>query len=962
MSVFSFELSKDFVDQYRGRVPEFGYRTPAGLSLGELTFLDKYSRLKGDGTKESWLDVCVRVINGMYSIQKDHCKQNRIPFNGKKAQTSAREAFDLLFTMKWSPPGRGLWMMGTPLVMTQNCFVGDTSILTREGVRELVDLVDQEVEVWTRSGWTPATVRSFGRQPVQRISFAPYNVRSNHRVVEVATPNHRWELADGTTTTSLSVGDVVPCTPVTSLEFDEEAYRHGLIFADGSVGYRYKNGDFSHSMRLCGAKEKYKSYFSKYHYQPNCDGDPVAYHRSSTNMKELPQGRSPEYNAAFIRGWVALDGSRSACGGFILSTQNQEAADWLILHAAEAGFSVTGINTQSGDTQYGPRSAPLRKISLVETPSFMRVRSIEVLDEEEEVYCAVVPGVERFTLASGIYTSNCAFISTKDMRHDDPAYPFCFLMEASMLGIGCGFDAQGAGRFLVHEPQPSSEVYVVPDTREGWVQSVRLLLNSYLISHQPEVSFDYTLIRPAGEPIKTFGGTAAGPAPLQRLHAQLRKILSERSGTLLDLVTIADIGNLIGVCVVSGNVRRSAEIFIGPMTDEFVHLKDPSRFPERNFWSSDPDDPRRGWGYMSNNSPAVVSGSDLSGLVPQIIERGEPGVIWIDVARKYGRLSDPPDNRDWRVEGFNPCGEQPLESGECCTLVDVFLNRHSSKEELERTLKVAFLYAKTVTLLSTHWRETNAIMQRNRRIGLSLSGVADFLDEAPGRALQLREWTRHGYDAIRRYDRLYSEWLCVRESIRVTTEKPGGTTGLVFGVTPGVHWLPGSTYTLRTIRLSVLNPQVEVLRAHGYKVEPDVTSPDTTVVVYFPLALRPWQRTEQQVSVWEKAALAAQMQHDWSDNSVSVSLSFDRKTEGPQISRILAFYDGKLKSVSFQPYDADAVIYPQAPFIPVTKEVYDEHVARLRPIEDMGIFYQGGAEASGEKYCTTDKCEIPQRG
>ena len=525
-----------------------------------------------------------------------------------------------------------------------------------------------------------------------------------------------------------------------------------------------------------------------------------------------------------------------------------------------------------------------------------------------------------------------------------------------MLGIGCGFDGRGANRFEVFQPKGEASEYTIPDTREGWVESVRWLLNSYLIRGRRPIQFDYRLIRPAGTPIKTFGGTAAGPEPLVRLHRRLKQLLNEQVGKKIGMVTIADIGNLIGVCVVSGNVRRSAEIFLGDATPEFIHLKDADAYPERNAWSEDPE--QCGWGYMSNNSVKAPLGSDLSGLVPQIVERGEPGVIWIDTIRKYGRLSDPPDYRDWRAEGMNPCGEQPLESGECCTLADVFISRIESLDELRRVLKMAFLYAKTVTLLPTHWPETNAIMQRNRRIGLSLSGVADFVDAGAGRIGLLREWTRDGYDTVRRYDRVYSDWLCVRESIRVTTEKPGGTTGLVFGVTPGVHWRPGGRYTLRTIRLSAANPQVEVLRAHGYRVEPDQTAPDSTVVVYFPLELAPHQRVEQEVSVWEKAALAAQMQADWSDNSVSVTLSFNRQTEADQVERILATYDGRLKSVAFLPYDADAQIYPQAPYTAVSAEVYTEHVEALRPIEDMGIFYRGGIEAKGEQYCTTDACEI----
>ena len=138
MSFFSFRISEDFVAGYKEKKAPFGYRDAAGNSVGEITFLRTYSRLKEDGTKESWVDVCERVINGMYSIQKDHCKSQRLPWNDARAQASAKEAFQRLFELKWTPPGRGLWVMGTPLVNVQrnsaalqNCAFVSTSEMNK---------------------------------------------------------------------------------------------------------------------------------------------------------------------------------------------------------------------------------------------------------------------------------------------------------------------------------------------------------------------------------------------------------------------------------------------------------------------------------------------------------------------------------------------------------------------------------------------------------------------------------------------------------------------------------------------------------------------------------------------------------------------------------------------------------------------------------------------------------------
>jgi ribonucleoside-triphosphate reductase len=471
MTLFSFRLTEDFVAGYKTKTPPFGYRDAAGNSVGEITFLRTYSRLKEDGTKETWSDVCERVINGMYSLQKDHAKSQRLPWNDAKAQSSAKEAFDRLFNLKWTPPGRGLWVMGTPLVNEQK-------------------------------------------------------------------------------------------------------------------------------------------------------------------------------NSAALQ--------------------------------------------------------------------------------------------------------NCAFVSTNEMTKINPAKPFAFLMEASMLGVGVGFDDKGADKdFTIYEPQ-EGEPYVIPDTREGWVESTTALINAYLRPDSKTPLFDYSQIRKAGEPIKTFGGTAAGPEPLIKLHDLLKNMFAGRAGQKLTRKDIADIGNMIGVCVVSGNVRRSAELLIGRIDDEdFLNLKNAEKFPERN--SYDPKSP--GWAWMSNNSVEVSVGSDFSRIVDGIVRNGEPGVIWLDVSRKFGRLADPENNKDWRVAGYNPCAEQSLESFECCTLVETYLNRHENLDDFLRTLKFAYLYAKTVTLLPTHWEETNAIMQRNRRIGTSVSGVANFAD-TKGLPV-LREWLDEGYKVVKAYDETY---------------------------------------------------------------------------------------------------------------------------------------------------------------------------------------------------------------
>jgi adenosylcobalamin-dependent ribonucleoside-triphosphate reductase len=545
---------------------------------------------------------------------------------------------------------------------------------------------------------------------------------------------------------------------------------------------------------------------------------------------------------------------------------------------------------------------------------------------------------------------NCSFVSTNSMTKLDPAKPFAFLMEASMLGVGVGFDDKGADKdFTIYEPQKGEE-YVIPDTREGWVESTSAIINAYLRPDTKAPVFRYEEIRPAGTPIKTFGGTAAGADPLIKLHNYVSKIFDGRAGEKLTRRDIADLGNLIGVCVVSGNVRRSAELLIGRIEDdEFLNLKNAEVYPERN--SYDPAAP--GWGWMSNNSVEASVGTDLSKIIDGIARNGEPGVVWMDVTRKYGRLADPENNKDWRAAGYNPCAEQSLESMECCTLVETYLNRHDSLEDYKRTLKFAYLYAKTVTLLPTHWEETNAIMQRNRRIGTSMSGVANFADL---RGLPvLRTWMDEGYKTVQHYDKSYSEWLGIRESIKTTTVKPSGTVSILAGESPGVHWTPGGKYFLRTIRFGNTDPMLPLFKMANYRVEPAAESPDTTSVVFFPVKSMSI-RSEREVSIYEKMALAATAQRYWSDNSVSVTISFDTETEAKAIGTALHMYDGQLKTVSFLPMDPNS--YPQMPYTQSTEEEYESGTMTLFPIDFTGVYEGLGTDAIGEAYCTTDACEV----
>jgi len=537
--------------------------------------------------------------------------------------------------------------------------------------------------------------------------------------------------------------------------------------------------------------------------------------------------------------------------------------------------------------------------------------------------------------------NNCAFVSTENIKEDLSA-PFTFLMDASMLGVGVGFDTLGAGKLIIKGPNDNrqTERYEIPDTRQGWVESLRLQLESYFLGTAP-VEFDYSKIREAGVAIAGFGGVSSGPAPLQELHEKISEILGESVGGPISITAIVDIMNLIGKCVVAGNVRRTAEIVFGDAdSQEYLDLKNYEVNPHR-----------AEYGWTSNNSIFAELGMDYTDACERVKLNGEPGFAWLENMQNYSRMNNGPDYKDHRVKGGNPCLEQSLESYELCCLVETFPNNHDSVEDYLKTLKYAYLYAKTVTLGKTHWPETNRVMLRNRRIGCSMSGLAQFISN--NGIHELRTWMTQGYDEIQELDTMYSDWLAVPRSIKTTSIKPSGTVSLLAGATPGMHY-PESRYYIRRMRLSVNSPLIPALEKAGYALEPAFGSEDSTLVVGIPVDVGEGIRTASDLSLWEQLSLAAFIQKYWADNQVSCTVTFDPATEGDQIASALDYFQYQLKGISFLPR-LDYGAYPQMPYEAIDVDTYTDMLTSLNRLSFGRV---KGEDVVAEKFCDSDVCQI----
>tara|TARA_Y100000310_G_scaffold286981_2_gene311582 strand:+ start:1472 stop:3664 length:2193 start_codon:yes stop_codon:yes gene_type:complete len=545
---------------------------------------------------------------------------------------------------------------------------------------------------------------------------------------------------------------------------------------------------------------------------------------------------------------------------------------------------------------------------------------------------------ERGTYAA---LNNSAFVSTENIK-EDLAKPFTFLMDMSMLGVGVGFDTRGAGRILVKGPdyRRDPERFSVPDTREGWVESVRRQIESYFLGTAP-MEFNYDELRTRGELIGGFGGKASGPEPLEELHESLGDVLEKNKERPISVTSIVDLQNIIGKCVVAGNVRRTAEIALGMSGDEeFYDLKDYEKNPNRSEW-----------GWASNNSVLAEIGMDYSEIEERIRKKGEPGLVWLDNMRAFGRMGDPANNKDRRVMGANPCVEQSLESYELCNLVETFPDHHENLDDFLRTQKFAYMYGKTVALAETHCAETNKVLLRNRRIGLSMSGISQFVAR---RGLdELLEWSEAAYERVQKHDEVYSdEWFAVPRSIKTTSIKPSGTVSLVAGATPGMHW-PISEYHIRRITIARGNELLEPLEKAGYNIIDSPTDPNS-VLAEFPVHIGEGIRSEEDVSMWEQLNLVALLQERWADNQVSSTIKFDPETEGHQIAHALDYFQYRLKGISMLP-KAEG-IYKSPPLEKITKEEYLDRTRNLKELNFSEYELQGDGE--GERFCNTDSCEI----
>lgn len=520
---------------------------------------------------------------------------------------------------------------------------------------------------------------------------------------------------------------------------------------------------------------------------------------------------------------------------------------------------------------------------------------------------------------------NCAFVVI-----DDPIRPFTWAMDMLMLGSGVGFSIKKEHIYKLPKVQrkkikiervnDAGADFIVPDSREGWVKLLGKVLKAHFYSGE---GFTYStqLIRGAGEPIAGFGGTASGATILVEGMDLICGILSKRKGQQIHPIDALDIMNIIGMIVVAGNVRRSAQIAIGDY-DDLEYLK-------AKRWDLG-DIPN--WRAMSNNSVDVVDIKSLPEEFWDTYAQGEPyGLINLELSRQVGRIGET-QYPDPDVEGYNPCAEQSLANHETCCLAEIYLPNIKDYKTFLKVMTMLYRVNKHSLALKCHHPETEKIVHKNMRMGIGITGVMMASEE------QL-SWLNPAYDYLRAYDDEYSKINGYPPSIKLTTVKPSGTLSLLGGTTAGVHPATAGQHYIRRIRISSDSPLIKIIKSHGYHTEYqknfDGTDDRGTIVAEFPCKYPDGVISADDVSVFDQLDMVQFMQKNWSDNSVSVT-AYYKKEELPELRAYLEEnFNNNFKTLSFLLYSGHGFV--QAPYEPISKEQYEYLSSKVVPITEIAI-------------------------
>lgn len=539
---------------------------------------------------------------------------------------------------------------------------------------------------------------------------------------------------------------------------------------------------------------------------------------------------------------------------------------------------------------------------------------------------------------------NCSYLPIDDPKAFDEA------MFILLCGTGVGFSVER--QYIQQLPEIPSKLFdsettiVVKDSKEGWAKAFRQLVSLLYSGEVPR--WDVSRIRPAGARLKTFGGRASGPGPLEDLFRFTINKFRNASGRKLNSIECHDIMCKIGEVVVVGGVRRSAMISLSNLSDDRMrHAKSGS------WWEKEPQR------TLSNNSIAFTEKPDVGTFMREWTalydsKSGERGI--------FNRVaSQQQSSRNGRRKtdidfGTNPCSEIILRPYQFCNLTEIVVRNGDTFDELSAKVRLATILG-TLQSSLTNFPYLRKIWQQNteeeRLLGVSLTGQLDnplFLKKE----INLKTLR----DEAIKVNAEYAEALGINASTAITCVKPSGTVSQLVDSASGLH-ARHSPYYIRSVRADNKDPMTQFMKDAGIPWEPEVNKPEQTTVFYFPVKSPEGSAFRDDLSAIEQLEYWKYIQEDWCEHKPSVTVTV-REHEWPEVGGWVYNNFDVISGVSFLPHSDH--VYRQTPYQECSKEEYEELAAKMPKSvlwSDLS-YYESEDNTSGLQTlaCSADGCEV----
>jgi ribonucleoside-triphosphate reductase len=554
------------------------------------------------------------------------------------------------------------------------------------------------------------------------------------------------------------------------------------------------------------------------------------------------------------------------------------------------------------------------------------------------------PALEKENVAS----YNCSFIAVDHPRVFDEA------MYVLMNGTGVGFSVEQKYTDQLptvnEEFHPTNTTIVVEDSKLGWSKAFKELIALLYQGQIPK--WDMSKVRPAGARLKTFGGRASGPEPLDSLFRFCVDTFRNAAGRRLKPIEAHDIMCKIGEVVVVGGVRRSALISLSNL-DDFEMAKAKSG----QWWET------QSQRALANNSAVYNAKPNTAQFLREWrnlyeSKSGERGIFNIDSVRKHVEKFGRRDST--KVAGTNPCAEIILRPNQFCNLTEVVINESDTKEDLLKKVEIATIMGTWQSTL-TSFKYLRKIWQDNceeeRLLGVSLTGIYGNKITATNNK-QLEEILIEMREKAVQVNKKEADKLGIEQSASITCVKPSGTVSQLVGVSSGIHpWY--SEYYLRSVRGDNKDPLTQFLKDMGVPSELDVMKPNDTTVFYFPIKAPKNAVVTSDLTAKDHLEMWRTYRNSWTEHNPSVTVNV-KEDEWMGVGAWVYENFGNIGGVSFLP--ASDHTYKQAPYQSITKEEYDEAVSKMPKSIDWSKLSEYEKEdtttGSQELSCTALSCEV----